>query len=335
MFKKILVLSPGYIPVPSGAEISIHQTLKYLCSNSLECSVLTISDNPTLTNFFKVEDVEIIDKVKIHRIKRIDFLNELAKVIGDFDLIILQMNKRFESLGIKDIEYFLDSHKVKWIYMQRDDPVRDLSKAKYVIVNSKYSQAEYIKLTKITKKNTFVLTPPMSDLEYTENKGDNYITIINPILRKGGDAFRYLADQFPNEKFLAQLGWGVPVAGLDNLKNVEVIDPVKDMKELYRKTSILLVPSIYEAYGRVSMEGALSGCIVISSNIGGLKEINLPPECFVKDIDLKLWKKKLSQILSLSNDEKSILRKRIYNRVKNYRSDLNGVIPFIEKIIRH
>lgn len=327
---KILSISPGYFPITSGAEISTHETLKYL-SKYFYCEVLTVSDNPALTDFFDVENIEVIDGIKINRIKREEFLGELKKKVNDFDLLILQMNQRFISLGIGDIERFLNHTGKKWIYMQRDDPQRDLSTAKYVISNSKYSQSEYIRLTKINKQNTFVLTPPMSGWEYTEDKQENYITIVNPILRKGGDAFRYLAEQFPDEKFLAQLGWGVPVKGLSDSSNVEIIQPVIDMKPTYKKTSILLVPSIYEAFGRVSLEGAMSGCIVIASNVGGLKEINLPPECFVKDIDLKLWKKKLQQILSLSEQEKTLLRQRTYSRVKHYKADLEGLYKFIIK----
>lgn len=42
---------------------------------------------------------------------------------------------------------------------------------------------------------------------------------------------------------------------------------------LQRNTDILVVPSLKEAFGRVTVEGMLAGCIVVGSNSGGTEEI--------------------------------------------------------------
>lgn len=59
----------------------------------------------------------------------------------------------------------------------------------------------------------------------------------------------------------------------DSVANLEVLPNMGDMREVYRRTRILLVPSRWEeAFGRVVIEAQVSGIPVISSNRGGLAE---------------------------------------------------------------
>ena len=57
------------------------------------------------------------------------------------------------------------------------------------------------------------------------------------------------------------------------LHNVTLLSPQKDMREIYGKCRLLLVPSVWEeAYGRVATEAQVSGIPVIASTRGGLPE---------------------------------------------------------------
>lgn len=46
--------------------------------------------------------------------------------------------------------------------------------------------------------------------------------------------------------------------------------PLPNVAEYMRAADILVVPSIYETFGNVALEGMASGCVVIASRTGGL-----------------------------------------------------------------
>ena len=57
------------------------------------------------------------------------------------------------------------------------------------------------------------------------------------------------------------------------LSNVTLLPARNDMRSIYGKCRILLVPSLWEeAYGRVAVEAQISGIPVVASNRGGLPE---------------------------------------------------------------
>lgn len=54
---------------------------------------------------------------------------------------------------------------------------------------------------------------------------------------------------------------------------VQFIKPTKEITKLYADTDIIVVASRNEAFGRVTVEGMLSSCLVIGANTAGTKEI--------------------------------------------------------------
>lgn len=55
--------------------------------------------------------------------------------------------------------------------------------------------------------------------------------------------------------------------------NVKILGKRKDLKELYAKADISCVCSRAEAFGRITVEAMLSGCLVIGANTAGTSEI--------------------------------------------------------------
>lgn len=123
-----------------------------------------------------------------------------------------------------------------------------------------------------------------------------YITLINPIMTKGGAIFRRIAEQMPARRFLAVEGWAhlkkhgkwdltlfqdlargynEPVhlpdeVDFSGLPNVVVHPTVVDMRRIYSQTRLLLVPSIVpDAAPRVALEAMLNGIPVIASSMIG------------------------------------------------------------------
>lgn len=92
-----------------------------------------------------------------------------------------------------------------------------------------------------------------------------YITLINANQNKGVHILVDLAKRMPDQKFL-----GVrPYYGETRLPpypaNVDWVDFDDDIRNIFRKTRILIMPSYYESYGRVAIEAMINGIPVLYS----------------------------------------------------------------------
>ncbi|WP_078461091.1 glycosyltransferase family 4 protein [Solemya velum gill symbiont] len=113
-------------------------------------------------------------------------------------------------------------------------------------------------------------------------------TIVNPLPMKGGALFLALANfHFRNDK-IRILGGGYnsamlqlepylrPVSsGFYHGKmngNIEVLDYVSNMSEIYRNTRVLLHPTRIEGYGMTAAEALLENCLVVTTDIPGVIE---------------------------------------------------------------
>lgn len=108
---------------------------------------------------------------------------------------------------------------------------------------------------------------------------NEFVTHINPCLVKGIDILTGVAEAMPHVRFAAVRSWGTTetdLARLRALANITVLDPVDDIDIVFRRTRVLLVPSIWaEARARVVQEAMLRGIPVIASDTGGLSEAKL------------------------------------------------------------
>jgi glycosyltransferase involved in cell wall biosynthesis len=142
-------------------------------------------------------------------------------------------------------------------------------KPQYIIYNSNWA-----KDTLNYKHDSFVLHPPCDFRYYdcVDNPIDNdYITLINLNENKGANIFYEIAELLPHKKFLGVKG-SYDEQLLKQLKNVTILDKQLDIREVYKKTRILIMPSTYESWGRTATEAMCSGIPVICTETGGLAE---------------------------------------------------------------
>jgi glycosyltransferase involved in cell wall biosynthesis len=108
----------------------------------------------------------------------------------------------------------------------------------------------------IMHRNQIVITEPF--------RGE-YITLVNANLNKGVLQFIEMAKAMPARKFLGVLPYygelRVPLAP-SNVKWVPFDD---DIRNILKKTRILVLPSYYESFGRIAIEAMVNGIPVIYS----------------------------------------------------------------------
>jgi glycosyltransferase involved in cell wall biosynthesis len=139
-----------------------------------------------------------------------------------------------------------------------------------VVYNSQWV-AEELKY----KNKSFVLYPPVDYNYYQVSSSKKYITLINVDLNKGGHILAQIAHRMPDKEFLAVKGsYSATAAGqfLDYPPNVKVIENTPNILDVYKETRVLIMPSLYESWGRTATEAFCSGIPVVCSATKGLME---------------------------------------------------------------
>lgn len=144
-----------------------------------------------------------------------------------------------------------------------------------------------------------VVHPPVDPEAYRTENPDRAlcgtVTLLNITEVKGGGMFWRLVARRPDLPFLGVEGaYYLQERPSQMPRNAEVIENQVDVRPVYERTRVLLVPSKYESYGRVAIEAAASGIPVIASRTPGLLEAGTSPtegECFLfaDDDDEDAW----------------------------------------------
>jgi hypothetical protein len=116
---------------------------------------------------------------------------------------------------------------------------------------------------------------PMANPEHKADSHENAVLHIKPIGGKGIMMTYALAKAFPNRKFVVLRGeWQGAETMISGLSNLEYMEPVKDIRDFYKRGNLLLMPSEREEAGTVPFEATLNGLPCISSDVMGLPETN-------------------------------------------------------------
>lgn len=142
---------------------------------------------------------------------------------------------------------------------------------------------------------------PMDLDRYRVAPGD-CVTLINLSERKGGKLFWRLAQAMPDVQFLGVRLWGEQVVSDPIPAKVTVLDRQDDPREIYRRTRILLIPSMEpgtvqtaelpawgEAWNRVGVEAAASGIPVIATPVAGIRASICDAAVYVSGHSTEAW----------------------------------------------
>ena len=168
---------------------------------------------------------------------------------------------------------------------------------------------EWIKRETGWQGQSFVLHPPVFKDKYLVEQPGEYITQINLAAKKGGHFFWKLANSLSNKQFLGVIGKEKDQVIPDSQPpNVHIIDYAPDVRTVYARTKILLMPSQgygaqhrwsdrlwTESYGRVGVEAAVSGIPVVAYPTPGIKEA-LGDAGIYCDMELEQWVEALNRL---------------------------------------
>jgi len=116
--------------------------------------------------------------------------------------------------------------------------------------------------------------------------------------------------------------------GISNL--VEFLGNTNQVEKNLCHSDLFLLPSSTESFGLAALEAMASKVAVISSNAGGLPEINIDGKtgyvCNFNDIDSMT-----NKAISILNDKKNLelFKENAFNKARDY--DINKIVPMYEK----
>lgn len=278
-----------------GAEYMMHQTLKFLQSKGHEVRVILHQ-----ANRYKIDSVYSFDGVDVfpptdYLVDRLFEWCDFVFTHLDYTQLSINLAYRYK----KKCVHFIHNYSV---YSSIENAINP----QYVVYNS-----EVARKVINYKWNNFILHPPVDYRFYDTGKDteqNEFITLINLDLNKGGDILRQIAEKMPNKKFLGVKGsYSSSDKGqiVNQPSNVKVIDNTTNIKKVYEITRILIMPSEFESWGRTATEAMCNGIPVINSGTEGLRENCSDAGIYVERENIDKWIKEIKKLDKPENYKKA------------------------------
>jgi glycosyltransferase involved in cell wall biosynthesis len=246
----------------AGAEVYLHSVLREMVKRGHECRVLARSAREGVA----------VDGVAYEPAHRIGFWKPDI-VIGFLDdhAVARDLAQRTGAA------YVTIWHNHRAPHIERCTP----QNTQLGIWNSEWTRnAAYEGRRVGFSEREIVIHPPVDPHDYTSPRprgtrtSSGYVTLVNLQPAKGVYQATELAHRMPDQPFLFVVGaYGEQYR--PRVPNIKVVEPVewRRMREdVYNATSVLLMPSEYESYGRCAVEAAWAGVPTIAHPTGGLVE---------------------------------------------------------------
>lgn len=141
---------------------------------------------------------------------------------------------------------------------------------------------------------TIVCRPPTNPDDYRTTPGAA-VTLVNLSEAKGVKTMWAAAEQLPDVEFLGVTGQ-TGTQERPRVRNCTILHPIDDMREVYSRTRVLLMPSRAETWGRVGVEAMCSGIPVIAHPTEGLRESLGDAGIFVDRDDIGGWVEQITRL---------------------------------------
>lgn len=265
----------GYPPVlNAGAEGMAHCFNRFLLKHENGWTVTVLLPSFPRKEFEGVHIVPFSDKKNIE------------KTLGEASLIISHL--RFSHLsalmaarvGVPLVLLMHNSFQIPYL---RD--ILKITKDVHLLYNSEWIRDFY----KPFHLDNQTLYPPVSVLDFKTDR--KYVALINCNKDKGGEMLIRLAKAMPETSFLGVIGsYGEQVVEKNKgIHNLHYMKNTPDIRSFYSKIGIVLMPSIYESWGRVAVESMSLGIPVVATPTPGLRESLDSVGLFAEHDNLGQW----------------------------------------------
>lgn len=143
-----------------------------------------------------------------------------------------------------------------------------------------------------------VIHPPLDYDRHVVNQTGAAVTLVNLQENKGVHVFNQLAQQFPKMDFLGVEGTHGRQEYRRDLKNIKYMKTTQDMRDVWRMSRVVLMPSGYESYGMVAAEACASGIPVIANPTVGLVECLGPAGIYIPRDNVDDWARTLHLLMT-------------------------------------
>jgi len=240
----------------SGGDSTIHELLKAMVADGWDAKVL-VYNAPRPFESFDLDGV----RVEQQRDRR-DPIAEIPKA----NLVLAHLDGTERSCFIARkfktpvVQYIHNSMAPTHAYVGM--------KCDLAVFNSQWISDSYPEYTGAR----IVVRPPVNPADYAATLDKcGEITQVNMWVNKGAETFYRCAEALPNLSFGTVYG-GYGPQDIREMANVTHHPNVHDMREVYGRARIILMPSLYESYGRVAVEALATGIPSIVAPTPGLKE---------------------------------------------------------------
>jgi len=316
----------GYPPF-GGGENWILNLNKILSKNEFETYLICFSD-PFKNEYFNkiklinLDYVHIIQMPKdlINIIKIIKIINpDIINHQGVHRLYFMKISNILEIPFLTGFCFWQDIIKFNMNNLNLNMLTnKKLEKTDYfeTIINNSYSYAssEFVNdiIYKFYNLKLDVIESISLEEDFLVNSNLNnkkYVTLINCHYNKGGYLIKYLCENLdiniPLQFVYTENDPNITAELVKNLidarnikKNINILIPNKiNIKSIYEKTKIILLPSLCEeTFCRVAYESMHNNIPILSSKNGNLKYLLKEYAIFIDDIDIEKWKIEIEEL---------------------------------------
>tara|TARA_R110002074_G_scaffold215699_2_gene385511 strand:- start:1600 stop:2703 length:1104 start_codon:yes stop_codon:yes gene_type:complete len=312
--------SSRYSGKVGGGEISNRILLEGLASRGHSVTVCTLNpghDQEAYRNGVKVIGTQVPNNEsvigKIYRIKRFKRLIEQTLLSNNMDFVLTGTYGIKPALFVagqrgipvaafirafENFETFNNAvHFFRYIgkrLLYGDSGISSLKKVDYLLPNSQF-MAEVCIRYKLESKIKVVYPALCVNNIIEVKKAHNVknIFMVGPSIHKGFHLFKELANVFPELTFHVVGDSTIHSRSRYKYENLIFHGWENVVDILSKEADLLLVPSVcQEAFGRVAVEGLISGTPTLVSNIGGLPEaVHFESDLLVEPNNKEAWSK--------------------------------------------
>jgi glycosyltransferase involved in cell wall biosynthesis len=246
-----------------GAEFMLHGINKFMGGKGHTVKVLLHQ-----ANHYRIDSHYVYDEIDVFPPDQ----NNIMNLFRWSDAVITHLDYTSWTIHMAAIHRKPVFHLIHNTHVYQH--IVDAEKRQHIIYNSRWA-AE-----KLAYAHPSFILPPPCDWRVYKTGADpakcDYITLVNLDHNKGGHILRAIAEAMPDRKFIGVTGSYSEPAKIGQYtqqpSNVEVWPKQQDIRKVYEKTRILIMPSQYESWGRTATEAMASGIPVICTSTPGLLE---------------------------------------------------------------